>query len=217
MSDAPEDRSAFEPGTDPWPDGDHMRRWLRDEKIIIDARMFLPTIDSCEELAGIAGGIRLWINASRTSWRADRDRKQRISKAIASLLADLPDLNRDLKATIDNYSRRQNEASAILVRLTQKEQSAVQALTRGLDAVKACPGIFASLLNRYEDIDKWHDYVDDLAKAFRDAARSTNPDEPFPPSNSGPLTRFLSAAIPHISGETPNTVAIARYLQRHAG
>lgn len=202
------------PAPDPWPDGAHMRQWLEDQRIIIDGRMHLPTVEACEDLAGTANGMRWWISASRTEWRADRDRKKRVSDAVAILLDEIPRIIRDLELSLDTCRRNGSEIHA---RLMQPKLSAVKCLGSGLEAVKECPGLFLSVLDGFKDVDKWHDYGAELAEAFRAAARTTNPREPFVLSNHGPATRFLAAAIPHISGENPNTETIARYFQRNPG
>jgi hypothetical protein len=64
------------------------------------------------------------------------------------------------------------------------------------------------------DCDHWHACVEELASEFRLAMASTNPGLDLKDSNTGPISRFLSAVIPLITEEKPTPDAIARYLQR---
>lgn len=197
----------------PWCNGVQMRQWLQDQKVF-SSRQTVPSAASCEALAETADGLRLWIDASRRSWRADRDRKRRISEAVSILINDLPHIEESLAAAIDVYRRKDNEAGQIGARLAQRKLSVVQGLNSELVAFRDCPAILVSVLSITDDVDRWHEYGQDLVEAFREAARTVNPNEPFTLSNNGPATRFLAAAIPHISGERPSTVAIARYFGR---
>jgi hypothetical protein len=59
----------------------------------------------------------------------------------------------------------------------------------------------------------WHDIARDLAICFLSAGVSSGQMPGF--SNEGPLPRFVTAIIPHITGERPTQAAVARQLQRH--
>jgi hypothetical protein len=80
-----------------------------------------------------------------------------------------------------------------------------KALSRSLDA----SGKF------FPKSEGWHDFVFELANAFCDAIRSTNPDLEITMSNEGAMARFLVAIIPHISAENPSLNGVARYVQRN--
>jgi hypothetical protein len=60
----------------------------------------------------------------------------------------------------------------------------------------------------------WHDFAVSLADDFRNAMHSVDSTLKLRPSNVGPIAKFLEAAIPLITGETPRMDAIGRHLQR---
>lgn len=62
--------------------------------------------------------------------------------------------------------------------------------------------------------EQWHQFAPWLADRFRVAMHSTNPGPVLGTAAVGPLTCFLAAVIPLITGETPKPPAIGRYLQR---
>ena len=59
----------------------------------------------------------------------------------------------------------------------------------------------------------WHKFVVPLADEVCRAVQATNPKIRIGNSDDGPLPRFLVAVIPHISNETPTTVAVRNRLQ----
>jgi hypothetical protein len=59
----------------------------------------------------------------------------------------------------------------------------------------------------------WHEFVGALADEFCRAIQPRNPTRRIGNSVGGPLPRFLAAAIPHISGETPTKSAVRGYLE----
>jgi hypothetical protein len=63
------------------------------------------------------------------------------------------------------------------------------------------------------DAEKWYRFAEILLQYFRTAMRSTN-DQTIKLSNDGPISRFLEAVIPFISGEEPKGETVMRYLQR---
>jgi len=64
---------------------------------------------------------------------------------------------------------------------------------------------------------KWPGYADILASFFVEAMKETNPDIEIRLGDDGPVSRFLAAVIPSITGERPKPAAIARHLQRAQG
>lgn len=61
----------------------------------------------------------------------------------------------------------------------------------------------------------WHDFAAEVANDFRDAVLASNPGlRILGNSNNGPVARFLVAVAPHVTGEKPNTEAVARFLRR---
>jgi hypothetical protein len=61
--------------------------------------------------------------------------------------------------------------------------------------------------------EKWHDYAEALADAFRKAMRSTNKVEL---KYRGPVARFVVEMIRRVTGEAVTEVAVAGYLRRTA-
>jgi hypothetical protein len=64
------------------------------------------------------------------------------------------------------------------------------------------------------DAERWHKFAEVLVKFFRTAMRSTNDNQTIELSNKGPVSRFLEAVIPLVSGEEPNGETVVRYIQR---
>ena len=58
------------------------------------------------------------------------------------------------------------------------------------------------------------DVKEKIAKNFREAMRSTNPTLTFALSNNGPLSRFVAAVIPLVTGERPTEAAVRAELMR---
>ncbi len=82
--------------------------------------------------------------------------------------------------------------------------------------LKILPGTLKVSNNLRKTKLAWNDFATSLATRFREAMQTTNPDVILELSDTGPVARFVTAAIPLITGETPTQVAVARHLQRKA-
>lgn len=61
---------------------------------------------------------------------------------------------------------------------------------------------------------QWHKYARDLQVFFVEAMEEANPGSEIRLADDGPVSRFIAAVIPFITGERPKPTAIARHLQR---
>jgi len=61
---------------------------------------------------------------------------------------------------------------------------------------------------------EWHGIAKHLETAFVAAMRSTNPKLDIGLSNEGPVTRFVVAVVPHLTGEDPTAQGVAQHLKR---
>jgi hypothetical protein len=195
----------------PWQDGQQMREWIRDQKIIA-GNSLLPTIEACQELADVTGGLQMIVENRRGSWRAYEARRRRCLEAVRALLNDLPGWENEIRTSIEQHS--EIGRLDMITKMQSLDLAALRSLNDALGIANARPLLLVSPSFFTEKVDRWHDFAETLAEAFRQAVRSTNPSLPLQPSNTGPVVRFLIAAIPHITGETPTTAAVARYLQR---
>jgi hypothetical protein len=66
----------------------------------------------------------------------------------------------------------------------------------------------------FPDVRGWQDFAVPLSDSFATVMRHTNPGTDYPPSNDGPVSRFMEKIIPLITSETPNRETVARHLQR---
>jgi hypothetical protein len=63
----------------------------------------------------------------------------------------------------------------------------------------------------------WRSIANAIAGAFMIAMQRTNPNVEFGYSSSGnPVTRFVAAVVPMMTGEEPAIGAVSKYLQRQA-
>ena len=209
-----DDARPFEPQQpEPWLDGTHMRRWLRDEKIIVGTWL-LPTAEACQELADVIGGLRLSVG-SQESLDTHEARRSACAEAVHTLLTELPAWEDELQGSLERYPTTVDW----FIKRKSQELAALRALGEAVENAQAELKFLLrfSLTDFIHPLRKWHDFVEALAELFIGAVLSTNEDLTIGLSNDGAVVRFLAAAIPHITGETPSLQTVARYLQRRRG
>ena len=171
--------------------GAELRSLLVDQQIIRGSHI-LPSLEACNRLSG------------RINDFAARQLDYLVQAADPAAVA--------IQRALDDLSARLTEARPVLVE--RRGKADIAALDRLKEAVAvARPFAWAwgplSLARC-----RWNDIAAELADAFREAMRSTNPALEVGLSNDGPLVRFLAFVIPQITGEEPAMDTIARHLQR---
>lgn len=189
--------------------------WLSkfiEERIVLDKRMRYPTAAAYDQLALCL----LWY---RQMYRMQQSFfSEPVSDTRRHYLRLLDDLSR---ATAAIERERLNWLNTIVLPnplMTGQPAEDARSDLAALDSLKTAIAAVQGRAFLYAEPflpEGWHSYAADLAEEFRKAMWSTNPGLPLPASNEGPLTRFLHAFIPYVSGETPKQTAIARHFDRH--
>lgn len=161
----------------------------------------MPSRASITELANFVQALHQLHEARTGDWKIADEKLRRFRDAISEIDALLPDLisiweHLGHSDVVDALNRVKHSHSAV------KSFYVLFPTGRELNQLP---------VSRTAD---WHTYVQWLRSQFEHAMRSTNPGLDVRPSNDGPLTRFIAAVIPLITGENPKPPAIARQLQR---
>lgn len=204
-----------------------IRKVIRDE-VVLDYKYLIPDIEKLWPLSVELNKFCAIFNLQNNPHKIDSSKiYKRIEESIAFLTELLPHPIRQLTDDIDffgkftdgsiiynnmpnfdlnnhtsNYLRPNLEKIEELLRISKEVY-----LTYHIQSM--------NLTNAWPIEMKWHEFSPCLATLFREAVRAENPKlAPLKSSNKGPVVRFLAAVIPHITGETPELGAIAKYLGR---
>jgi hypothetical protein len=158
-----------------------------------------------EHLKELAEQIALLRHTYRLNRLIDHEAQETVECALKDMIPALPAIIQTNAAMAEEARRRGDSSESAL-----RQQQRLQHLLEAAQAVWE-DGIGWRVFPQTE---KWHTYVVPLTEYFRDAMQVANPGIKLELSNHGPVSNFLAAVIPLISGESPKDETIARYLQR---
>jgi hypothetical protein len=171
--------------------GPDLCRIMDDQRVVRSGRAL-----SAAAYAKLADGVtelRDMVALGRGVFRQHDALTERCAGALATLADVLPALRREYEC----------------------ERAELEALDKLTDAVRvACGRPWAQPPGDGGRLEKWKDVAEALERDFRDAVASTNPGLKLGLSNDGPVARFVTAMIPHVTDERPTCDAVARCLQR---
>ncbi len=184
-------------------------RALFEEWGVCSGRQKRPNTEGMETLAAAVRDLSREVQAHRgRPMEAADARHQRVTAAIRTLQADLPAWREDCRSGAALAA-----AGGSLQGMLRRQAQALDALSSALAGAlraSAVPGRFSDLAPAVE---RWHDFVVDLADAFQTAMLTTNDGLVVGLTADGPLVRFLVRAIPLVSGECPTAEAAGKYLR----
>jgi hypothetical protein len=199
---------AFETLTD-----ETMLALLYTARIIREGGPKYPSLSACKRLAATVEMLRL---ESSESWRqaaADRELLKKNLNETQLLAARLKEQLQDSLVRFKAELRTEPRHSvAEVIDTIVNDSAALDQLLEATKKVSSCRSL-APLEPMVAPAEKWHDYAEALADAFRKAMRSTNKVEL---KYRGPVARFVVAMIRRVTGEKVTEVAVAGYLRRTA-
>ncbi len=168
-------------------EGERVLRLLKKERVARSSQK-LPTLAACGDLEQVIDALRYEQAVYEFSYA---DQTQRIAGALETLSEVLPQIYPYEEGSVD---------AAVLEQLAQAVETA-----------RLRPWGTRPVEPSYH----WHRFARELAEAFREAMRSTNPNLKIAFSNKGLMSRFLEAAIPMVDRENrPPGETVIRYLRR---
>ena len=212
--------------------GGDLRSMIVEARVLRDGRYRAPLPAMLEDLAMAASVLRGRVRVGRQAditpeGRLSNDRRKKATEALQKLAAVLPEIRAEI---------RERAANSPWPPLNDGQLEALDELAAAAARAWELPALMPdqeievlgnSGMARFsdawvvpspspeEEISRWHHFAPFLADAFRDAVQASNRTLPrLGVSVDGPVPRFLAAVIPHITGETPNTVNVYQELKR---
>lgn len=185
------------------------------------ASLRMPSQEAMAELASYLNTFRRHFQNETGPFQADREVRERFSKAITELTIVIP-LLRDInnKSTDQITKLRGNDNEDIISKSILKQNEKYEAMLIHMDeSIKLTQGrdltLLISLLKNPLGLDNWHEISSIIAVFLKEAILSTNPHATLGLSNNGPAARFIAAVLPNITGDRLESGTVGKWLKEN--
>ena len=169
----------------------------------------MPSRADLTELARHLDGYRKLHLVNVEQWKPQAAAARKASQAARFLGTHLPKIRADAIASLPHFS---SEPGFMIARI-ERDIAAMNAVESGLKYLLTESMALVPMTTAMAPSEKWRDLAVALSDAFVNALRPNNPHRIFGRSNDGPVPRFVSAIIPHVTGDAPTTLAVGKVLK----